>query len=184
MALNVLPVSLGFRDAKGWIGRTRFHMTIDDTVASPSGDAQAVVTAMINAIGGLTNAVFVGGAGFNIQSPPTLTYGDNLEYPAEWMKAVMTFSTDLGTVSRFKIPAPEIDLFDTDGVTILNDGTQAQVVAYVNAVKGVHGTSGYVSTNGGLPYTHFVGGILRLGRQPKRFNEFIKSSHLVAGEGE
>jgi len=29
-----------------------------------------------------------------------------------------------------------------------------------------------------------VGGILRLGKQPRRFNEFIKSASLVQGEGE
>lgn len=183
MALQVLPIALNFRDAKGWIGRTRFHVTVDDTGATPSADVASVVVSIKAAIGGLTNAAFQGSASFDILSPPTLTYGDNLEYPAEWQKAWMMFTTDLGTRHIFKIPAPEIDIFDTDGVTVLNDGTQAQVVAYVNAMKTAVG-SAYPSTATGLAFTHFVGGLLKLGKQPKRFNEFIKSSHLVAGEGE
>jgi len=140
------------------------------------------MTNYINAVGGLTNAAFAGATGYPV-TPPTLTYGDNAEYPAEWMKAWMQWSTDVGTITRFKIPAPEIDLFDTDGVTILNDGTQAQVVAYVAAIKAVvNGV--YFSTASGLAYTHFEGGLLKLGSQPRRFNERIKSSHLVQGEGE
>ena len=183
MALQVLPVSISYRDAKGFFGKTRFHITVDDTGATYFQDVNGVYQGVANAIGGLTNCALQGSPPYAFKSPPTLTYGDNLEYPAEWMKAVMTFTTDLNTVHRFKIPAPEIDLFDTDGVTILNDGTQAQIVAYVAAMKGVV-NSAYVSTATGLALTHFVGGILRFGKQQKRFNEFIKSSHLIAGEGE
>lgn len=183
MALQVVPVSTSWRDAKGFVGRSRFHVTVDDAGATPAADLASVVLAIKNAIGGLTNAAYQGNSLGTIISPPTLTYGDNLEYPAEWMKAVMQFSTDLGTIHRFKIPAPEIDIFDTDGVTVLNDGTQAQVVAYVAAMKGVVG-SAYPSTASGLAFTHFEGGLLKFGKQPHRFNERIKSSHLVAGEGE
>lgn len=183
MALQVLKISLGYRDAKGWIGKTRFFVTAQDTDATVSADVAALVNGVKNAIGGLTNGAFQGETPFVLVSPPTLTYGDNLEYPAEWMKAWMQFSTDLGTIHRFKIPAPEIDIFDTDGVTVLNDGTQAQVVAYVTAMKaGINGS--YVSGPTGLALTHFEGGILKIGKQPKRFNERVKSSHLVAGEGE
>lgn len=183
MALQVLPIALNWRDAKGWIGKTRFHVTAQDTDATVSADVAALVVGVKNAIGGLTNCAFQGSAAFDIVSPPTLTYGDNLEYPAEWHKAVMMFTTDLGTKHLYKIPAPEIDIFDTDGVTVLNDGTQAQVVAYVAAMKAAINNS-YVSTATGLALTHFVGGLMRVGKQPKRFNEFIKSSHLVQGEGE
>lgn len=184
MALQVVSVSLQWRDAKGFIGRTRFHITADDTGATYVQDVQSVAETVQAAIGGLTNAAYQGTGGtFIVKSPVTLTYGDNLEYPAEWQKAWMTFTTDLATRHIFKIPAPEIDIFDTDGVTVLNDGTQAQVVAYVNAMKGVI-NSAYPSTATGLAFTHFVGGLLKLGKQPKRFNEFIKSSHLVQGEGE
>jgi hypothetical protein len=99
------------------------------------------------------------------------------------MKAVFTFTTDQSSIIRYKIPAPKIALFDTDGVTILNDGTQALVVAFVDAVKTASGTV-FVSTGQGLPIAHFAGGTLRIGHQQKRHNQFIKSSHLVAGEGE
>lgn len=183
MALQVLPVTMSWRDAKGWIGKTRFHITAQDSDATVENDIITLALAVKSAIGGLTNAAFQGSSLPIILSQPTLTYGDNLEYPSEWMKAVMMFTTDLGTRHLFKIPAPEIDLFDTDGVTVLNDGTQAQVVAYVAAMKGAVNNS-YVSNATGLAFTHFVGGLLRFGKQPKRFNEFIKSSHLVQGEGE
>ena len=183
MALQVVPVTLSYRDAKGFFGKTRFHVTVDDTSITQYVDTADIILGVKNAVSGLTNAAYQSTSFGLIVSPPTLAYGDNLEYPAEFMKAVMTFTTDLGTIHRFKIPAPEIDLFDTDGVTILNDGTQAQVVAYVAAMKASN-ASAYVSTAGGLALTHFVGGLLRFGKQQKRFNEFIKSSHLVAGEGE
>lgn len=183
MALQVLPATINMRDAKGFVYRTRFHITVQDTDPTFPGDAGTLVNNVKNAVLGLTNAAYQGTTFALFTSPPTLTYGDNLEYPAGFMKTVMTFTTDLGTIHRFKIPAPEIDIFDTDGVTVLNDGTQAQVVAYVNAMKGVINNS-YVSTAGGLAFTHFVGGIFKAGKQPRRFNEFIKSSHLVAGEGE
>ena len=182
MALQVQPFTANWRDAKGWVGHTKIHIASDDTSDTRLDDIVTQMTNYINAVGGLTNAAFAGATGYPV-TPPTLTYGDNAEYPAEWMKAWMQWSTDVGTITRFKIPAPEIDLFDTDGVTILNDGTQAQVVAYVAAIKAVvNGV--YFSTASGLAYTHFEGGLLKLGSQPRRFNERIKSSHLVQGEGE
>ena len=183
MALRLLKFSTSWRDAKGFIGRTRNNIIVDDASPTWTADVEGIASSLVAAIGGLTNCAFAGQSGLGFETVPTLAYGDNLEYPAEWMKAVMTFTDDLGAISRFKIPAPELDLFDTDGVTVLNDGTQTQVVAYVNAMKAnINGA--YISSNGGTPYTHFVGGILRFGKQQKRFNEFIKSSHLVAGEGE
>jgi len=182
MALQVQSFTASWRDAKGWIGKTRIHIASDDTSDTRLDDIATQMTNYINAVGGLTNAAFAGASGYPV-TPPTLTYGDNAAYPAEWMKAWMQWSTDVGTITRFKIPAPELDLFDADGVTILNDGTQAQVVAYVAAIKlVVNGV--YFSTASGLAFTHFEGGLLKFGEQPRRFNERVKSSHLVAGEGE
>jgi hypothetical protein len=183
MAIDVLPFTASYRDAKGFVGRIRFHVSTDSASGTVVADTDTVISAVLAAANNLTNAALASFAGFRIAAQPTLTYGTNAEYPAEWMKAVMTFSTDLGTIHRFRIPAPKIALFDTDGVTILNDGTQAAVVAYVAAMKTAV-NSAFVCSPGGQPLTHFVGGILRLGKQPRRFNEFIKSSHLVAGEGE
>jgi hypothetical protein len=180
VTLQIMPFTVNWRDAKGWVGHTRIHIALDDTVGT-EGDVNTQAANYIAAVGGLTNCAYQGSS-LRIATPPGLTYGDNAEYPAEWMKAVMQWSTDLGTITRFKIPAPEIDLFDSDGITILNDGTQAQVVAYVAAIKLVVNGC-YFSTASGLAYTHFEGGQLKLGKQPRRFNERIKSSHLVAGEG-
>lgn len=183
MALQVLPATINMRDAKGFVYRSRFHVTVQDTDPTFPGDAGALVNGVVQAVLGLTNCAYQGTTFALFKSPPTLTYGDNLEYPAGFMKAVMTFTTDLTTVHRFKIPAPELDIFDVDGVTVKNDGSQAQVVAYVAAMKATINGS-YISSGTGLALTHFVGGIFKSGHQPRRFNEFIKSSGLVAGEGE
>jgi len=183
MALQVVKYDTSWRDVKGWIGKVRNHIVVDDTGLTPLDDVAAVCLALKNAIGGLTNAAFAGGSGFRLNTVPTLTYGDNATYNAEWMKAQMQFSCDNGNISRFKIPAPELDLFESDGVTIKNDGTQAQVVAYVSAMKTAIGSAQPCNSNG-FPFTHFEGGILIFGRQPKRFNERVKSATLVAGEGE
>lgn len=183
MALNTSRYTSSWRDAKGWIGRVTVFISEDTGAAGFPNDMSAVAVAVKNAIGGLTNAAFQSDSGIATANLTALTYGDNLEYPAEWQKAVFTFSTDINTIHRYKIPAPEIDIFDTDGITVLNDGTQAQVVAFVNAMKNVIGGA-FVSSKSGLPLTHFEGGIARLGKQPRRFNGRVKSSHLVQGEGE
>lgn len=185
MAQRILPFNLGYRDAKGWVGRMRFFISDADGSAAIAS-FEACADTLTAAVSGLTNAALqsTSGLGGKSENELGLAYGANSEYPAEWMKAVMTFTTDDATISRFKVPAPKIAIFDTDGITVLNDGTQALVVAFVSAVKTADAGGAFVSTKTGLPYTHFVGGILRLGKQPKRFNDFIKSSHLVAGEGE
>lgn len=173
-----------YRDAKGWVKVYRYWITADNANAGYSADVEAVAQALESAITGLTNAVQ------QTRSPMTtgarvlaLNYGANSEYPANWMEARMMFTTDKGARSVFGIGAPKIEIFDTDGITVLNDGTQAAVVAYVNAVKTASGTA-FVSTQDGFAYTHFVGGLLKIGKQPRRFNEMVKSSHLVQGEGE
>lgn len=183
MAIVILPYSTSWRDAKGWIGRVRVFITGDNTSATLGDDVAAIADGLRVAIAAMTNAVFQGSSGLDFDTIPTLTYGSNSEYPAEWQKAVMQWSTDTAQISRFKIPAPRLAIFDSDGVTVLNDGTQTQVVNYVAAMKAVRNTV-FISNKSGLPFTHFEGGLLRFGRQPRRFNERVKSSHLVQGEGE
>jgi hypothetical protein len=183
MALVVGRYTSTWRDAKGWTTRVTHYVSEDNGNAGFPGDMEAVAVALRAAIVNLTNAAFQGDTGFVTTLPVTLTYGTNAEYPAEWMKAQFTFSTDLGSFHRFKIPAPKIAIMETDGITVINDGTNAAVVAYVNAVKNASGGA-FCSTKTGLPFTHFIGGIVRLGKQPRRFNELIKSAKLVQGEGE
>lgn len=184
MALSTSKFSIVTRDAKGWTKTYRYFITADAADVNYYTDRSTQAQALRTAILGLTNA------GLQADTPldatnteQTLTYGTNAEYPANWMQARMMFSTDKGQRSVFGVGAPKIAIFDTDGITVLNDGTQALVVAYVDAVKNATGTA-FTSTEDGQPYTHFVGGILKIGSQPRRFNEMIKSSHLVAGEGE
>lgn len=183
MALRTLKLPVSFRDAKGFVGREQFFITGDASGNTPTDFAAAADT-LITALQGLTNAALQSAGSIGFFGQITLTYGTNAQYPAEWMKAVMQFSNGNGAISRFKIPAPKIALMDTDGVTVLNDGTQAAVVAFVNAVKNADASGTYVSDVAGVPYTHFEGGLVKFGKQPRRFNERIKSSHLVAGEGE
>ena len=183
MAIRTELVSVGFRDAKGFVGRTRFFVSGDASLNSPTDFSSAADT-LVTAIQGLTNATLQSADGLAFFGIITLSDGTNAESPAQWMKAVMQFSNGDGQIGRFKIPAPKIAIMDTDGVTVLNDGTQALVVAYVNAMKNADPSGTYISNAGGLPWTHFEGGLVRFGRQPRRFNERIKSSHLVQGEGE
>lgn len=183
MTLFTMPVTFSYRDAKGWIGRMRFWISEDDGAANYPGDVIALADDLRSAVLGLTNGAEQNPDGILFGPRQTLAYGTNAEYPAEWMKAVMTFSTDQGSISRFKVPCPKIAIFDTDGITVKNDGSVAVVVTFVNLMKGLTGGA-YVSTLSGEPYTHFEGGILRLGKQPRRFNGRVKSAGLVAGEGE
>ncbi len=178
---TIRRVTLSFRDAKGFIGRTTFYVGADSTSGTYQADLITQANAVQNAIEALTNAALQSNS-FDA-NPITLTYGGTGVYQAEFMKAVMQFSNDDGQIFRFKIPAPKAAIFDSDGVTVLNDGTQADVVAYVAAMKGATNTAVPCSKTG-LPFTHFEGGLLRIGKQQRRFNERIKSSHLVAGEGE
>lgn len=182
MATQVAPVTFSFRDAKGWIGHLKHHIAWDDASPTFAADVISVYDALSLAIEGLTNCAFQGTSFWQQGTPPTLTYGTNAQYPAEWMKAVMTFSTAINQViSRFKIPAPKIAIMEADGITVINDGTSTPVVNYVNAVK-VGVNSAHVATASGDPYTHFEGGIVKLGKQPRRFNGRVKSADLVAGE--
>jgi len=183
MALIVEPVHLSYRDAKGWIGRLTFYVS-GDTGSNTLDDFNSCAATLKTAVDGLTNAIIQSTGGLPSPAIYTLQYGTNAEYPAEWMKCVMTFSTAQNEIHRFKIPAPKIAIMESDGITVINDGTSSPVVAFVNAVKNADPSGTFVSTKSGEAYTHFEGGIVRLGRQPRRFNERVKSSHLVAGEGE
>lgn len=179
-----VPYNASFRDAKGWMKNYRYWITGDNSSGTYGADVIALAEALTAAITGCTNAAIQRDSPLTgAQSVKDLAYGTAAAYIANWTQARMMFTTVKGTRSVYGIGAPKVALFDTDLITVLNDGTQAAVVAYVNAVKGSSNTC-FVSTEDGQAYTHFVGGIYKVGRQPKRFNELIKSSHLVQGEGE
>jgi len=183
MATITFPFNLVYRDAKGFIGRMRFFVS-GDSGLNTAVDFQSAQFTLLTAVDALTNCALQAETGFSSNPIITLTYGTNAEYPAQWMKAVMQFSNGSGQIGRFKVPAPKVAIMDTDGVTVLNDGTQALVVAFVNAMKVADASGTFISNASGLPWTHFEGGLVRFGKQPRRFNERIKSSHLVQGEGE
>jgi len=184
MAIVVVPYSASYRDAKGWPKNYRYWISGDNASGTYSADVEALADALTAALTGLTNAALQRDSPLTqAQSVKDLAYGTAAAYIGNWMQARMMFTTAKGTRSVYGIGAPKVALFDTDLITILNDGTQAAVVAYVAAVKG-SSTTALGSTEDAQAYTHFVGGILKVGRQPKRFNELVKSSHLVQGEGE
>lgn len=183
MANRTLPLSFTWRDAKGWTAVTRFFVTGDAMVNVPADYTSAADT-LQTALEALTNAVLQSAQSIAFNNLITLSYGTNAEYPAAWMKAVMQFSNGATNIGRFKIPAPKIAIMEADGVTVINDGTSTPVVNFVNAMKNADASGTFISNAAGLPWTHFEGGLVRFGRQPRRFNERIKSAHLVAGEGE
>lgn len=184
MALATSQYTASTRDAKGWIKNYRYWITADSADANYEADLAQAAAILRAAILGLTNAAEARRASLATgQSVVDLAYGTAAAYIGNWMQARMMFTTASGARSVYSIGAPKVAIFDTDLITVLNDGTQALVVAYVDAVKNATGTA-FVSTEDGKAFTHFVGGILKVGRQPKRFNEFVKSSHLVQGEGE
>lgn len=184
MAVSTVRYNISFRDAKGWINRQHYWITGDDTDVTFGADLLGIAQTIKTAVTALTNGAFAGDSGLSGKdSAIAPSYGSNSEYPAAWQGAVMTWTDSVGSIHRWKIGAPKIAIFDTDGVTVLNDGTQALVVAYVAALK-TTSNGVFPSSRNGQPFTNFVGGVLRMGTQPKRFNEFVKSSHLVQGEGE
>lgn len=184
VVLSTLSYRMSFRDAKGWTFNNRIYITSDSGADGYLADASSVANAVRVATIAMTNCAFIGDSGLSgypVVSPQT--YGTNAEYPAAWDKAVMMFVDANGAVHRYRIGAPKLALFDTDGSTILNDGTQATVVAWIAAMKTAIGVA-YVSSRAQAALTNFTGGVRRVGSQPRRFNEFIRSSHLVQGEGE
>ena len=183
MAIRTEKVAVTWRDAKGFTVRNTFFISGDASLNTPS-DFTSCFDTLITALSGLTNCALQATDGLGFFGLITLTYGTNAEYPASFMKAVMQFSNGTNSITRWKIPAPKIALMESDGVTVINDGTQAAVVAFVNAVKNADASGTYVSDAAGLPYTHFEGGIVKFGKQQRRINERVKSAHLVAGEGE
>lgn len=182
---NTLRYFVTVRDAKGWTGRTGVWITYDAGDPANFQDVATCAATLRNAILGLSNAAFQsdGGASGDSSAIPAAYGAAGVEYQEAWQHAVMTFEDSAGNVHRYRIPAPKVAIFDTDKTTVLNDGTQALVVAYVNAMKNASGTA-FVSSRSGLALTKFIGGIEVGGKQPRRFNGLIKSSHLVAGEGE
>lgn len=181
MALFTQKYNVGWRDARGWISRNTFFVT--GTVGvNTADDYNAAGDTLINAIIPMTNAALqsVGGpAGYGII---TLTYGTAANYIAGWMKCRMQFSNGSGGILRLAIPAPKQSYLLADLVTVDNSGGNALVTAFVNAVKNADSSGTYVSDAAGLPYTHFEGGLVRIGKEPRRINIRIKSSTLVAGE--
>lgn len=185
--------SISIRDSRGFVSVFRWWQTVDIAAGTAFTDYAAVFEAVLAAVLGLTNGVPVKASGFpGFDGYDPGLYGGTGQYTAVYTKANMMFLDTGGKRHLYHIPAPKVAIFDTDLTTVLNDGSQALVEAFKTAMLSASGTS-YVSSRNtaglttdspGLGLGHFLGGKLVLGKQPKRFNEFIKSSHLVTGEGE
>jgi hypothetical protein len=196
VTIGTVPFRLTYRDAKGWLFQFRAYITQDFDLATANADIEVVAQTVRNAIRdlandvGLTNAKFQSASLYMGELLRPITYGDNAEFPsAPADKAVYTFADSSGSFHRYRIGAPTVAQFESDGLTVNNQsggGANAQVVAFVAAMKTGAGVAhgAFVSSRGGLALTNFIGGIRRVGKQPRRFNETIKSALLVAGEGE
>jgi len=181
MALQIIKFSTGWRDIRGWTARVSTFILADDTSPTIIADVDSAATALVSAIAGISNAVLSYQDPVLYVTQPDLAYGASGTYQTAWQKVVMVFRTADGTTSRYKIPAPKLSIFEQDGVTVENDGTNAAVVAFVNAIKNPHGTAQFCGKNG-LVFDHFLGGTYAAVRKPRRMSITLKSADLEQGE--
>jgi hypothetical protein len=166
---------LGFRDARGQVGR------VDGWVLVPTGgtisEGQAIASAVGAAVAACSNGAVVSATGI-IGNPSGSTqvinpdqYGTNQAYPNAEDKAVLTFLMANQTLSRLSIPAPVgtggSNLFEPDGETIKALATpMVNLVAALTAV-GTHGEA--ACTKNGSTYNIFVAGM----RARRRFQRKV-----------
>lgn len=156
-----------FRDARGNTSRLKVNIG-DATHAATVTDLGTLVTHL----GAVTNASVVSG----LDPRGNFTYGTNAEFPNVEDGAQLVFKDDVGTIHRFKIPAPKIAIFLDDGDTV--DPGNAAVIALVGDFQ----TFVYANDLSDNPLT-YVGGIRLRHKARRRLNIFVKNPALT-GPGE
>lgn len=191
VARQTFKNSLSLRDSRGFVSVFRWWQTVDTGSGADATDYNAVWTAVIAAVQGLTNCATIStGGSFDFVPGNPAVWGGTGQFSSVVDKALMSFMDSAGHVHRYHIPAPLAGIFRSDLTTVINDGTNALVAAFVSAMKTASGTA-YVSsrnTSGtadspGAALVSFIGGHRLTGKEPKRFNSFIKSAALIQGEG-
>lgn len=136
-----------WRDVKGNTARIRFYIDSTLTVAAQDAAGGAVLVA----IAPLTNAAFQSSSGPRTSLAGPVAYGTAAQFATVEDKAVMTFAAADGTLHRYQIPAPKIDIFEVDQETV--DAAQTDVAAFVTAMLAD------AKTASGAGLSSFVGGV-------------------------
>lgn len=154
---DIAPNTLGFRDARGQVGRLRYYINVGGgTLAHSVALSDAIRSQLVL----LTNAALVSSVGLdgNVLNPNQ--YGANAEYPNVEDKARLSFIMSNNTLSHMDIPAPKLSMFLVDGETV--DPAQVAALTAALAVTGAGGE--FPSTKNGAAYIAFVGGMRRRAR--------------------
>lgn len=161
-----LRESTSWRDSKGHIGRFRYFVADTGTLITQGAAASAVIVATEP----ITNAALQSASGPSTTAAGPVAYGTTADFPAIEDKVTMTFSAADGSLHRYQIPAPKIDIFEVDTVTV--DAAQTDVAAFVTAVLA------NVVTSAGAGLTSFVGGVRTRRPLQRKLNIFIKVPEL------
>jgi len=144
---NGLKEIATWRDSKGHIGKTAFYVASSGTAASQQTAADTVLTA----IQAITNAAVQHTTGPATSLAGPVVYGTTADFATAEDKAVFTFSAADGSLHRYRIPAPKVDIFEVDTITV--DADQTDAAAYITAVLA------NVVTSAGAALTIFLGGV-------------------------
>lgn len=164
------PQSATYRDDKGQVATVRFYV-----LAADEGDALTAAQAIVAAISAMTNAAFDGARGAYTTVPAAHAYGANATFESVEDKAQVTFQTEVGSMHRYKIPAPKEAIMLADGETL--NPANGLVATFAAAMA-----AGAASRDG-VAITDLIGGVRTRSRFQRRFNIFTLNPALT-GPGE
>jgi hypothetical protein len=136
-----------FRDAKGYTSTMRWF-----------SDTSSHASAIITAIEDVVNAALQSAQGVYTHVPIELTYGAAETFLDVQDKAELLFADAGGGVHRYQVPAPLIDVFNTDTETVLESAVTAVTSAFLAGAFAEQGTA----------LSLYLGGKRRRARNPKR----------------
>lgn len=168
MPNSLTRVSFAFVDAKGFYAHMRFFASVDNAT-----DFNALITSLESALAPMTNANLNGGIGGTLLPPVPGALGTQAVYGSVEDKAVMTYVSQDGTISRFKIPAPVSAIFLADGMTV--NPANALVVALNSVVLNAGAATFFVSNRDQNGYSIFAGGLRTRVRNQRRINIFTRN---------
>lgn len=163
---TALRQSTVWRDVKGNTAAVRYYVASSGTPASQQTAANAVAAAIIP----VTNAALQSASGLLTSVAGPVVYGTAAQFATVEDKAVLTFSAADGTLHRYKIPAPKIDIFEVDQETV--DNSQTDLAALVTAILA------NVHTADGAALTLFIAGVRTRVKNRRKLNIFLKVPEL------
>lgn len=176
--IQISPLTIVNRDAKGVISRTKFQFHFN-----PNGaNAGVYFTNFVNAYQLLTNGSLVSYSGPSSQGPTAVLYGSTTAYQDAADKAVLVYATTQGIVHRFQIPMPVTTLFLPDARTI--NPANANVVAFNVFMLTVVSTDFQPTDRLGNAFAVFIGGYRRRSKEPRKTNIYLRDANLTPQEPE